>query len=240
MEGLKNLIVHYKKGELIYTEHEKGSTMFIVHSGKVKLFKKGLGNKEIPLGIYGKGSFIGELAVTESYVRTENAVALEDTSLIAISRAVFKTMILKNPEIAMKMIKKFSEKLKEANQIIDKLKTEDKEIKEATNVFGHLKVSGYNQSFPITMKTTLIGRYDPVIGICPDIDISSYDPQKTVSRKHALIIITDDGTFIEEEVGVINGTYLNGNKIDTGKKYKLNDKDKIHFGLVACEFLKSQ
>lgn len=237
MEGLKNLIVNYKKGELIYTENEKGSTMFIVSSGKVKLFKKGLNNKEISLGEYDKGNFIGELAVTESYVRTENAVALEDTSLIAISRAVFKTMILKNPEIAMKMIQKFSSRLKELNELIDNLKTTDKEIKEATNLFGKLKISGYNQSFPITMKKTLIGRYDPVIGICPDIDISSYDPQKTVSRKHALIVITDDGNFIEEEVGVINGTYLNGNKIDTGKKYRLQPGDKIHFGLVACEFI---
>jgi len=239
MEGLKNLIVNYKKGELIYTEHEKGSTMFIISSGKVKLFKKGINNKEIPLGIYSKGSFIGELAVTESFIRTENAVALEDISLIAISRAVFKTMILKNPEIALKMIQKFSSRLKELNQVLDKVKIADKEIKEATNIFGHLKISGYNQSFPITMKTTLIGRYDPVIGICPDIDISSYDPQKTVSRKHALIVINDEGTFIEEEVGVINGTYLNGNKIDTGKKYRIENSDKIHFGLVACEFISS-
>lgn len=225
----------YKKGELVYKDGDNASVMFIISTGTVKLFKKDSTDQQIDLGIYSKGDIFGELGVIETSKRLDSAVALEDSRIVVINREMFMTLIRKNPEIAVKMIRKFSARLSDATQKIDEL-VKRTGFRKASDVFAILKVLGSEQVFPLTLKRNLIGRYDPTIGICPDIDISMFDPQKTVSRKHAVILRENGESFIEEEMGVINGTYLNGEKLETGQHYPVTDGDRVHFGLVACEY----
>ena len=233
-----NLQVQYKQGELIYKDGENATVMFVVSKGQVKLLKKDASDHPIDLGVYKKGDIFGELGVVEDAPRTEDAVALEDTVLVVINRQTFMTLLRKNPEIAVKMIRKFSERLSDATRKIDEL-VKRADLKKASDVYATLQILGTERGFELSLKKNLIGRYDPSIGICPDIDISMFDPQKTVSRKHALISRIESDSFLEEEMGVINGTYLNGEKLEAGRQYLLSDGDRIHFGLVACEYLES-
>ncbi len=230
-----NLQVDYKKGEMVYKDGDNASVMFVISKGTVKLFKKDSTDQQIDLGLYHKGDIFGELGVIEGGKRYETAVAVEDTRIVVINREMFMTLIRKNPEISVKMIRKFSERLSDATQKIDEL-VKRTGFTKASDMFAILKVLGSDQVFPLALKRNLIGRYDPTIGICPDIDISMFDPQKTVSRKHAVIIHENSESFMEEEMGVINGTYLNGEKLESGQRYPLADGDRIHFGLVACEY----
>ncbi len=232
----KNLIVNFEKDEHIYKENENASTMFIIHQGKVKLYKKSESGEEFVLGEFGKGDFFGEMAVLGEDKRTENAVALEPVKVIVISKPVFIKILKNNAEIAVRMIRKFSEKLKDANKMIDSLLKQKQIAIDTTkgDHYAYLELVDFGEKIPLTSNTIVIGRYDPIIGIYPDIDISPYDPQKTVSRKHAVITREGNGTYIEEQIGVINGTFLNGEKIKSGQKYKLKDGDKIYFGLVGC------
>ncbi len=234
-DPFKNLQVEYKKGELVYRDGDNASVMFIVSSGSVKLFKKDSTDQQIDLGIYRKGDIFGELGVIEAGKRLENAVAVEDGRVVVINREMFMSLVRKNPEIAVKMIKKFSARLSDATKKIDEL-VKRTGFKKSSDMFAMLKVLGSDQVFPLSLKRNLVGRYDSTIGICPDIDISMFDPQKTVSRKHAVIIHENSESFLEEEMGVINGTYLNGEKLESGQRYPLADGDRIHFGLVACEY----
>ncbi len=234
----KNLVVTFEEGEFIYKEGDNAYTMFIIHDGKVKLYKKTDSGEEFVLGEFEKGDFFGEMAVLGADKRTENAVAIEPLKVIVITKPVFFKILKNNAEIAVRMIRKFSEKLKDANRMIDTL-LKQKNIqgtRTKTENYGALELIETKEKIPITSRNILIGRYDPVIGIYPDIDISPYDPQKTVSRKHAIITREGKQSFIEEQIGVINGTFLNGEKIKSGKKYPLKDGDKIFFGLVGCIF----
>ncbi len=234
----KKLIVSFEPGEKIYQEGSPASTMFIIHEGTVKLVKESEGGEEFVLGEFKKGDFFGELAVLGENKRTETAIALDKVKVLVITRPVFMTILKNNSEIAVRMIRKFSEKLKDANKMIDNLlKQKQFTAREPKgDEYGYLKLIDYPETIPLRSGSVLIGRYDPVIGIYPDIDISQYDPQKTVSRKHALITKEGNNFYIEEQIGVINGTYLNGEKLESGKKYKIQDGDKIYFGLVGCVF----
>ena len=232
----KNLIVKFDKDEYIYKENDNASTMFIIHQGKVRLYKISENKEKLVLGEYGKGDFFGEMAVLGENKRTENAIALEPVKVIVISKPVFIKILKNNAEIAVRMIRKFSEKLKDANRMIDSL-LKQKQISFDPNKgehFAYLELIDFQEKIPLTNKTIVIGRYDPIIGIYPDVDISPYDPQKTVSRKHAILTREGNGTYIEEQIGVINGTFLNGEKIKSGQKYQLKSGDKIYFGLVGC------
>jgi len=69
------------------------------------------------------------------------------------------------------------------------------------------------------------------IGRSPDCEIFLDDV--TVSRKHAVLTQRDDGFFIED-LGSLNGTFLNRHRIESGQ---LNDGDELQIGKYRLTFL---
>ena len=69
------------------------------------------------------------------------------------------------------------------------------------------------------------------IGRSPDCEIFLDDV--TVSRKHAVLTHRDGGFFIED-LGSLNGTFLNRRRIESGR---LNDGDELQIGKYRLTFL---
>jgi serine/threonine-protein kinase len=61
--------------------------------------------------------------------------------------------------------------------------------------------------FDIEKDSVLIGRRDPLSHIYPDIDLTKYDPQTKISRRH-LRIWRENDKFMIEDLGSSNGTVL--------------------------------
>jgi hypothetical protein len=69
------------------------------------------------------------------------------------------------------------------------------------------------------------------IGRSPDCEIFLDDV--TVSRKHA-VLTQRDGTFVIEDLGSLNGTFLNRHRIESAE---LNDGDELQIGKYRLMFL---
>ena len=69
------------------------------------------------------------------------------------------------------------------------------------------------------------------IGRSPDNDIFLDDV--TVSRKHA-VLLQRDGKFLVEDLGSLNGTFLNRRRIESGE---LADGDELQIGKYRLTFL---
>ncbi|MBA2476764.1 MAG: FHA domain-containing protein [Actinobacteria bacterium] len=69
------------------------------------------------------------------------------------------------------------------------------------------------------------------IGRSPDCGIFLDDV--TVSRRHA-VVTQREGTFQIEDLGSLNGTFLNRRRIDSGQ---LNDGDELQIGKYRLSFL---
>jgi pSer/pThr/pTyr-binding forkhead associated (FHA) protein len=80
------------------------------------------------------------------------------------------------------------------------------------------------ETFALEGERTLIGR-------SPDCEIFLDDV--TVSRKHAVLHRRDD-TFVVEDLGSLNGTFLNKRRIESGE---LNDNDELQIGKYRLTFL---
>jgi hypothetical protein len=76
--------------------------------------------------------------------------------------------------------------------------------------------------------TALIGRRDVKRGNSVDVDLSSRDGGKIISRRHAEIGFKD-GYFLHD-LGSVNGTWLNGQRLIPNQQYALSDGDEIVFG----------
>src|SRR2546427_151750 len=119
-DPFKEFTVKHRKGETIYVEGDLGSEMYVVQSGAVRIYRT-LGGVKQELAIMEKGDFFGEIAVLEGLPRTASAEALDTSEIIEINSATFDTMIRANIEIAVRMLRKLSNRLQEANRKIELL-----------------------------------------------------------------------------------------------------------------------
>jgi serine/threonine-protein kinase len=69
-------------------------------------------------------------------------------------------------------------------------------------------------SFLLQKDSNLVGRSDPHSNIFPEIDLSQFDPETKVSRRHARIWRKGE-TFLVEDLGSVNGTVVHGRDNDT-------------------------
>src|SRR5207249_5786078 len=102
--------------------------------------------------------------------------------------------------------------------------------------FAILVLEGGSRHFPITAETALIGRYDPVTGTRPEVDLTQVDINRSVSRRHARIVLKDGVFLLFEEVGALNGTFVNGQRLASGAPTPIVSGDKLGLGMVALVF----
>ncbi len=241
--------VNYKKGDIIFKEGELGNEMYIIQSGKVRIYKDIEGYDQT-LSTIEKGDFFGEMAILEGLPRTATAEAEEDCVLIKINSANFVSMIKANTEIAIRIMRKLSSRLRETTAQIERLMHASTSIfsnydapnimkeekKEPDKAIAYLVSVMTGHTFALTKKITTIGRVDKVTGARPDIDLSEEDPKKFISRRHA-IILWENGEFkLLEEIGAVNGTFVNDKKLPNGVPVNIKNGDSITFANVKMNF----
>lgn len=88
-------------------------------------------------------------------------------------------------------------------------------------------------------KRTVLGRQDANSTQKPDVDLSSFGAlEKGVSRIHA-VIARSEGTLTLTDMGSVNGTHLNGQRLMPDEPRVLRDGDEIRLGkLVAHIYFK--
>jgi CRP/FNR family transcriptional regulator, cyclic AMP receptor protein len=244
----QNFMVRYGANERIFTEGDLGTTMYIVQSGKVRLFRMLEGQKRIH-GMMDKGDFFGEMSILEALPRTISAEAVEDTELIEINSMTFDKMIKGNIEIAIRMLRKLSIRLRETERRLEGLQTDSRagvpvrpaapqkpKAQAAAGSGARLEVDGEGTPFYLQDNETLIGRFDPVTEQMPDIDLTQVDLKRSVSRRHARLVRASEGFSLTEEVGALNGTFVNSTKLVTGRAHPVQDGDRISVGMVKLVF----
>lgn len=109
----------FKKGEVVYWADDKGGTLFVLHSGMLKLFRLTASGREQVLRVVGTGEFIGELTLFSSLPLSENAQALEDSVVCILQGTRFKQLMAKYTSIAFKVMDELSRRLEKAENRIE-------------------------------------------------------------------------------------------------------------------------
>jgi len=104
-------LIIIKKGGFLFREGEKSRGLICLASGKVKLFKEGVGGRQQILKMVRQYGFIGYRALYSDNVWSASAVAIEDSVICVFERSSMVKIIKKNPDLAMKLIKIISEEL---------------------------------------------------------------------------------------------------------------------------------
>jgi len=109
----------FEKGETIYRAGDEGGTLFVLYTGRAKLFRLNAGGKEQVLRLVEPGEFIGELSLFSSLPLTDNAQALEATTMCVLQGQRLKELMAKYPSIAFKVLDELSRRLEKAENRIE-------------------------------------------------------------------------------------------------------------------------
>lgn len=105
----------------------------------------------------------------------------------------------------------------------------------AKNVTVHARINVGKESEESTLYFKPGGRRLSV-GRATDCDLSL--PHPSVSKIHAAILMNREGTLLVSDTGSVNGTYINGRRINYGEARQLEDGDVVGFGDVEVRFRK--
>jgi len=102
-----------------------------------------------------------------------------------------------------------------------------------------MRIAANGEVVPLDPMRTqfLIGRPDPATGTKPEIDLGPFDVQRTLSRRHASVLREGAQYFVREDAATTNGTYLNGERVQTGVAMPVKAGDKLRFGSIEVELI---
>lgn len=84
--------------EVVIRAGDAGSSMFVVHSGRVQVEVNEQGRSR-PVAILNEGDFFGEMALFTGQPRTANVVALDETEVLEIGHEAMKGLFDTNPDL---------------------------------------------------------------------------------------------------------------------------------------------
>lgn len=112
---------HFDRGELLFNEGDSCSGLFLVASGRVRIFKLSPAGREQVLAVEGPGSSFAELPVFDGGKYPASASAIEDSEILFISRKDLHNYCREHPEVALKMLAVVGARLRRLVGIIEDL-----------------------------------------------------------------------------------------------------------------------
>jgi CRP/FNR family transcriptional regulator, cyclic AMP receptor protein len=111
----------YAPGEILFSEGEPCKGLYIVVSGRVRIFKTALNGREQVLTVEGPGASVAELPVFDGGNYPASGSAMEKTEVLFISRADLRAICLEKPEVSLKMLQVVGSRLRRLVGIIEEL-----------------------------------------------------------------------------------------------------------------------
>lgn len=123
LQAISELAVtrQYPKNTLVMCEGDCSDSLYIVLSGKVKVFLNDEEGKEVTLNIQGEGEYFGELAMLDNAPRSASVMTLEKTRLAVVSKSAFDECLECNPKIALTVIQGLARRLRELTENVRSL-----------------------------------------------------------------------------------------------------------------------
>ncbi len=100
----RSSIVEFKKGQLIYNNRQPATNIYLVIEGKVKVSRMGGDGRQVVVDIYQPDEFFGESAFLNLSHRSEQAIALDNTRLMAWTTEEIEEMITSRPRLAAALL----------------------------------------------------------------------------------------------------------------------------------------
>ena len=108
------------RGVTFIHEGEKSDALYVILSGRVKVFVADADGREMVLAIHGPGEYVGEMAL-DGRPRSASVLAMEPTVCSVLTRETLRAAIAANPDVAMNLINKLIDRARSATDSVRNL-----------------------------------------------------------------------------------------------------------------------
>ncbi len=108
------------KNKLLLSEGDCTDCLYVIISGRVKVYRTDEDGKQVILAMLGAGEYFGEMALLDNEPRSASCITRTDCELLTIPKEGFMEIFSLNPT-ALNLLKGMSHRLREANQMIKSL-----------------------------------------------------------------------------------------------------------------------
>jgi CRP/FNR family transcriptional regulator, cyclic AMP receptor protein len=95
----------YPKNTIILSEGDSSDSLYLILSGKVKVFLNDENGKEAIINYQEAGEYFGELSLIDDCTRSASIMTTEKSSLAIITKQAFHQIMQDNPGIAIHLVK---------------------------------------------------------------------------------------------------------------------------------------
>lgn len=110
---------NYEPRTTIFNKDDRGSTLYIIKNGQVKISAPSPEGEEVILAMMTDGDFFGELSILDLKPRSATATAMEPTSVFTLDRDDFLDVVHAEPDLAIDTLAALSERLRRTNILVE-------------------------------------------------------------------------------------------------------------------------
>ncbi len=114
-------MVTMPRGRVIYRQEDRAEGLFLLKRGRVRLYRLSPSGKKLELAVLEPGTFFGEMPLLGEHMRNATAEAIEDCILCLLGRADIEQLILRRPQVALRMLEVLGRRLAEVEARLEDL-----------------------------------------------------------------------------------------------------------------------
>jgi CRP/FNR family cyclic AMP-dependent transcriptional regulator len=106
LRALEAVVVsrNYPKNAVIVSEGDRSDTMFLILSGRVKIYVSDENDKDLVLNTQGPGEYLGEMILDDG-PRSASVMTLEPCRMAMLTRESFRNYLAAHPDVAIGVIR---------------------------------------------------------------------------------------------------------------------------------------
>ncbi len=108
-------------GSAVVAQDEPGDAMFVIMSGRIKVVMFGESGREVTLSLLRAGDSFGEMSLFDQGPRSAHCLAIEPTTLLALTRDELMRHIQAHPRTAINLVSEMARRLRRADETIAQL-----------------------------------------------------------------------------------------------------------------------
>lgn len=251
--------VEFAAGSQMIKEGDPASALFVLESGQAIVERADAPG--VVLAELGPGDFCGEMSILQEQPHNASVTAKTAVRALRIDIAAFHTVLREKSEIAVHVMRRLVLRLKDSEAKRVALQNQraaspgpsapgaapkpaapkappasSTMVQPAAMPFMLEHAEG-KIPLPGGKTELLVGRPDPATGSIPEINLGDLDTARTLSRRHARILVSGGRLSLREEPGVGNGTWVNGTKVQPDEEVALKSGDTLRFGAIELRLV---
>lgn len=143
----------YGKNEQLYGAGEPTANLFVIHTGRVKIYRLSESGHEQVIRVLGPGEFLGEASFLSGESMDHFAVTVEPGEICSLHARDLGNHVLSTPSVAMTMLSTLSRRLESTEQLVSSLTSESAGRRVAGYLLGlSREAGGPRVTLPVAKK----------------------------------------------------------------------------------------